>query len=131
MEYEFYEDFFLGVIYYNVGYKHPKIIFEGVDYRIDFKAAGRTSWRCSYYYRTKCRAKLSTSGHVVRLFGEHNHQHRPDLYQIDTAKPQRVTVIRENRVNRLRWVQPPAEVMPNPENIISCIDPASLDPTAF
>lgn len=68
---------------------------------------------------------------MVRLFGEHNHQHRPDLYQIDTAKPQRVTVIRENRVNRLRWVQPPAEVMPNPENIISCIDPASLDPTAY
>ncbi|CAG9764335.1 unnamed protein product [Ceutorhynchus assimilis] len=96
-----YLESFSDVVYYKFGYKHPKIIFEGVDYRIDFKSAGKTSWRCSYYYRTKCRAKLFTAGNIVNVLGEHNHEHRKDLYPTDYTNSQKVTVLRETKVKPL------------------------------
>lgn len=45
---------------------------------------------------------------------------------MDNTKPQRVTVIRENRDNLSKWSHP--DVMVRPVNIVSHVDPRLLNP---
>ncbi|KAG5874949.1 hypothetical protein JTB14_018864 [Gonioctena quinquepunctata] len=63
-----------GIIYFDAGNKYPKIIFDGCDYSIHKKSKNHTSWRCSSYYRYKCRAKLITSGRSLTIDGTHHHE---------------------------------------------------------
>lgn len=64
---------FSGVIYFDVGHKHPKIFFEGSDYVILKRSQFHTTWRCTSYYRTKCFSRLITTGRILRVSGTHNH----------------------------------------------------------
>ncbi|XP_018573598.1 protein tramtrack, beta isoform isoform X18 [Anoplophora glabripennis] len=62
-----------GTIYFDVGTKNPKLVFEGFDYFVHKKSKRSTSWRCSYYYRMKCKSRLTTRGRVVQVTGIHLH----------------------------------------------------------
>lgn len=87
--------FFLGTIYFDVGTKNPKLVFEGFDYFVQKKSKQSTSWRCSYYYRMKCKSKLITKGSIVHVIGEHLHPSCDKLkLKMDTMTSRMVKVIR-------------------------------------
>ncbi|XP_023014981.1 uncharacterized protein isoform X38 [Leptinotarsa decemlineata] len=62
-----------GVIHIIPGLKHPKLIIDGDEYSVYLKHEDRTRWRCSAYFKTKCKSTLLTYGKVVRVNRQHNH----------------------------------------------------------
>lgn len=63
-----------GLIYFeNGGKKNPKLVFHGFDYRFKIKGCHKTVWICSIYNKTKCEARLQTTGNTVFVKGRHNH----------------------------------------------------------
>jgi hypothetical protein len=80
--------FFVGIIYFDSGIKHPKIILDNYDYKIKVRLTNKTEWICSSYYKTRCPSRVTTTGKVAVLKGEHNHQPNPQrkynqmMYQI-------------------------------------------------
>lgn len=56
-----------------MGQKNPKLIVDGADFRFERKVNNFTFWVCSFYYRTKCRCRLKTTGNTVIVNNVHNH----------------------------------------------------------
>lgn len=56
------------------GYKYPKIIVDGNEYFIHIKEKGKTRWTCKNYRRSKCKSIIYTTGKVVKVYNEHNHE---------------------------------------------------------
>lgn len=65
--------FILGTIFIHKGTKNPKIVLDGHDYQINTKKKDRTLWRCSHYFKTKCKATLITTGNCCTQRHDHNH----------------------------------------------------------
>ncbi|KAK9884693.1 hypothetical protein WA026_007539 [Henosepilachna vigintioctopunctata] len=63
-----------GTIFILKGTKNPKIILENNDYQINRKMYDRTLWRCSNYFRTKCKATLITKDIIHIINGRKNPQ---------------------------------------------------------
>ncbi|XP_044756268.1 modifier of mdg4-like isoform X32 [Coccinella septempunctata] len=61
------------IIFIHKGNKNPKIVLDGHDFQINTRKETRTLWRCSHYFRTKCRATLVTSGRCCTMKRDHNH----------------------------------------------------------
>ncbi|ERL95198.1 hypothetical protein D910_12466 [Dendroctonus ponderosae] len=81
-------------IYIVSGNKNPIIILDSNEFSIYSKGASSTRWRCSSYFRSKCRAKLVTFGNVVQTANEHNHPANSQRAW-SSIKSQRVTIVRK------------------------------------
>lgn len=56
-----------------MGRTNPKLIIDNTDFRLHNNMGGTTYWRCSFYFRTKCKCRVKTSGNVVYVINSHNH----------------------------------------------------------
>ncbi|XP_018573608.1 protein tramtrack, beta isoform isoform X27 [Anoplophora glabripennis] len=86
-----------GIIYVGRGYKYPKIILDGYEYKIHVKRQDKTRWTCANYKHSKCNSTIYTYGNVVKVIYKHNHQ--PTLKTLDYQKliPQTVTIVRQEK----------------------------------
>ncbi|CAG9856464.1 unnamed protein product [Phyllotreta striolata] len=84
-----------NTIYFDVGNKNPKIIVDNYDFNMATKMPTKTKWLCSGYYKTKCKARATTSGRMVQITGLHNHAPRIDKKKYTNMLSQTVTIIRE------------------------------------
>nr|CAH7732205.1 unnamed protein product [Callosobruchus chinensis] len=62
-----------GFIWIGAGTKNPKIILDRNEFTINTKQGNRTRWRCTHYFKSKCKATLVTFGRVVKVNQFHNH----------------------------------------------------------
>ncbi|XP_076252162.1 uncharacterized protein LOC143191191 isoform X36 [Rhynchophorus ferrugineus] len=86
-----------GIIYIAAASKHPKIILNHNDYVINRKMEGRTMWKCSQYYKTRCLSRLVTFKKTVKITYLHNHS--PTFPDITKASAQNVNIILGYRTN--------------------------------
>lgn len=67
----------LGIIYFEMGTKNPKIVLDEFDYRLYRRLEGKTVWRCSQYYtldkNLRCQNKIVTCGRMAYVHENHNH----------------------------------------------------------
>ena len=81
-----------------MGSKNPKIILDNQDFLLTKKMPDKTIWRCSQYYYAKeirCKTNLITSGRIVTMNGQHNHEiNLKNHFKFRSMVPQKVTVIR-------------------------------------
>lgn len=90
---------FLGIIYFDVATKNPKIVLDDHDYLIYRKETNKTVWKCCHYFRSKenrCKSTLVTTGRIVTVSADiHNHQvvSKKDKYK--NMLSQSVTIIRD------------------------------------
>ncbi|CAG9856471.1 unnamed protein product [Phyllotreta striolata] len=68
-----FNDRFKCVIFISSGRKYPKLVLDDYHYCLLSQAKEHTKWRCLFYYKTKCKAGLSTSKNVVTVLYGHNH----------------------------------------------------------
>lgn len=63
-----------GTVYFDMGHKNPKIIYDDHDYLIYRKLPDKTVWLCTQYHKkNRCKAKVMTSGKNAVIIGSHNH----------------------------------------------------------
>ncbi|XP_076252170.1 uncharacterized protein LOC143191191 isoform X44 [Rhynchophorus ferrugineus] len=62
-----------GYIYVVPGTRNPILILDYNEYTIYSKENNKTRWRCSFYFKTKCKSKLVTFGKMVQVVNQHNH----------------------------------------------------------
>lgn len=72
--------------------KHPKLIVDGYDFKFDKNTETATTWSCPFYFKTKCKCKLRTSGNVVSVINSHNHQ--PKELSLKNMSFKKVKIIR-------------------------------------
>ncbi|XP_056644004.1 modifier of mdg4-like isoform X33 [Diorhabda carinulata] len=85
-----------GTIYIGAGTKNPKIILDENEFTINTKQGARTRWRCTQYFKSKCRASLVSYGKMVKVNQFHNHT--PTKPSKQNLLPQIVTILRNRRV---------------------------------
>ncbi|XP_044262653.1 protein tramtrack, beta isoform-like isoform X20 [Tribolium madens] len=83
-----------GTIFFDVGKKYPKIILNNYSYTVHKKLTNRTCWICPSYYKTKCRCKVTTTGRVVHITGEHNHGPNSDISKYKNMLSQVVQIVK-------------------------------------
>lgn len=88
--------YILGVIWIGSGSKNPKIILDGNEFTINTKQGGRTRWRCTQYFKSKCRASLVTFGRNVRVSQYHNHP--PIDPDVNNLLTQNVNIVRNRKI---------------------------------
>lgn len=88
-------------IYFGKGYKHPKIIVDGFQYKLCAKKLGKTRWTCVNYKNSKCNSVLYTHGNEATMFNEHNHPSQ----NVDYEKliPKKVKIVRRKEPLRRRF----------------------------
>lgn len=65
----------LGLIFFDVGHKNPKIIMHNYDYLMYRKLTDKTVWLCAHYHKKdRCKAKVTTAGKFALVHGGHNHE---------------------------------------------------------
>ncbi|XP_072393832.1 uncharacterized protein [Diabrotica undecimpunctata] len=62
----------------------PMIIYEENCYYLNKKYHNKTFWLCRSYYKTRCKAKILTTGKIVKLSDYHNHD--PNATTLDVTK---------------------------------------------
>ncbi|XP_063907073.1 protein tramtrack, beta isoform-like isoform X13 [Zophobas morio] len=85
--------------------KHPKLVCGKYEYFLQ-RSVGmpvKKRWRCSFYYKTRCQAAVSTCNGVLENINIHNHVPRIHFdHSLDYSEYiQYVTIV--NRVPRLKW----------------------------
>jgi hypothetical protein len=85
---------FLGVIHVVRGHKNPKLLLDKNEFVINHKFRDKTRWRCTSYYKTKCRCVLVTHGKVVNVVHDHNHSPSIEVCNYDNLFSQKVSIIR-------------------------------------
>lgn len=85
---------FSDTIYFDVGTKNPKIIIDEYDFNLARKTEQKTMWICSGYFKTKCRARATTSGRMVYVSGVHNHEPKQKKSKFTNMLSQRVKIMR-------------------------------------
>ncbi|XP_008198862.1 protein tramtrack, beta isoform isoform X26 [Tribolium castaneum] len=86
-----------GSIYVVAATKNPKIIFDKNMFTICIKSLDKTRWRCTAYFKSKCRASLLTYGKYVNAKFKHNHP--PTVRSndfIENAMRQKVYILRSD-----------------------------------
>lgn len=84
--------YFLDIIHVGRFRRHPKLIIDDYEYQIYDKSIQKTGWRCRYFRKHKCKAKLFTTGKTVRVYNDHNHP--PDNVDYNHLVKTKVTIIR-------------------------------------
>ncbi|XP_044262663.1 protein tramtrack, beta isoform-like isoform X29 [Tribolium madens] len=72
-----------GAVYFISGSKYPKLVLDKFDYSFQHQNKNKTRWRCTWYFRNRCKAALFTYGKVVEIHNEHNHE--PNTETIDCS----------------------------------------------
>lgn len=89
---------FVGLIYFDVGIKNPKIMLDDHDYRLYRKLPDKTVWLCSHYYvldtNMRCKNRIVTSGRVAYVSGQHNHPPKLKKEKYKNMLSQMVTIVR-------------------------------------
>lgn len=75
------------------GIKNPKLILNNNEFFFHKLLKNKSRWRCTGYYKTKCKAALFTYGKVVQLFKEHNHPDGLATTNGGTLMPYSVVII--------------------------------------
>ncbi|XP_018573595.1 protein tramtrack, beta isoform isoform X15 [Anoplophora glabripennis] len=74
-----------GIIYFNKSKSNfPKIIVDFNEYGINRRLQNKTFWICYSYRKTRCKARVTTTGNVAKLSGSHNHE--PNAKDCDLSK---------------------------------------------
>lgn len=85
-----------------MGQKNPKLILEGADFRYERKSGSVTFWVCSFYFRTKCRCRLKTTGNTVYVNNDHNHN--AVEIPVDNMRSKNVFIIRSMQKPRKKVI---------------------------
>ncbi|RZC39654.1 FLYWCH domain containing protein [Asbolus verrucosus] len=83
----------LGIIHVIRGHKNPKLLLDKNEFVINHKFRDKTRWRCTAYYKTKCRCFLVTYGRVVNVFHTHNHNPSVEVCNYDNLFSQKVSFV--------------------------------------
>lgn len=78
---------------YLTGNRRPRIFLNGYMYGINRRYQNKTFWLCSWYTKTKCTARVTTSGTTARLSNEHNHPPSEDKSILENATFTTVNII--------------------------------------
>lgn len=89
----------VDTIYFDVGTKNPKIIVDDHDFNMARKAESKTTWICSGYFKTKCKARATTSGRMVYVNGIHNHLPKQKRSRFTNMLSQNVTIVRNASIS--------------------------------
>lgn len=85
--------FFIGVVWVALAHKKPKLILDNNSFTVNKQMNNRTLWRCTNYFKSKCRATLVTYGKIVKINNQF-HNHLPNEMCTDNMFTQHVTIIR-------------------------------------
>ncbi|CAG9822902.1 unnamed protein product [Phaedon cochleariae] len=58
------------------------------------KTNNKTMWICAGYFKTKCKARATTSGRMVHVTGTHNHEPKQKKSRFTNMLSQEVTIVR-------------------------------------
>lgn len=72
--------------------KHPKLIVDGYDFKLDKNTESATTWSCPFYFKTKCKCRLKTTGNIV--FFDSSHNHKPKELSLENMSFRKVTIVR-------------------------------------
>ncbi|RZC39653.1 FLYWCH domain containing protein [Asbolus verrucosus] len=86
-----------GVIYVIPGNKNPKLLLDDCDFVINQKGDKKTRWRCTSYYKTRCKAVLMTYGRVVEVINVHNHNPNSEIHDYSSIFSQNVIIKRRKK----------------------------------
>lgn len=65
-----------------------QLFYAGHVYNREDRYWTKMIWKCSEYRRLKCKGRCQTQDfQVVKCSGEHNHDPRDDLYDVDWLEP--------------------------------------------
>lgn len=53
--------------------KYPKLLLSNHKFYVARRKEDKTIWICSFYSKTKCKARLETNGKTTSLINKHNH----------------------------------------------------------
>lgn len=74
------------------GRKHPKLIVDNNEFTVNRRRGDRSMWKCSQYYRLKCKCRLVSYNNTVKISANHNHT--PTYPNVTKASQQTVKIIR-------------------------------------
>lgn len=83
-----------------MGRTNPKLVLDGIDFRLQKKVGNTTVWLCSFYYRTKCKCRLKTTGNIVIV--QSNHNHEPAEINLKYLVPRTVVIVRN--LEQIDWM---------------------------
>ncbi|XP_045468592.1 protein tramtrack, beta isoform-like isoform X22 [Harmonia axyridis] len=87
------------VIFFDVGTKKPKLILHDFDFLLYRKESDHTIWRCTHYFNSRlvrCKCRLVTTGKIVTMYEQHNHEAKNKKDKYRNMLSQKVTVVRES-----------------------------------
>lgn len=84
--------FFVGTVYFQCGRKNPKIVVDQYAFYYQKKRDNTTYWYCCSNGQKKCKARVITSGKMVRVIGFHNHC--PKEIKKFLLEPQEAIIVR-------------------------------------
>ncbi|XP_063907093.1 modifier of mdg4-like isoform X31 [Zophobas morio] len=88
-----------GLIYFDMGTKHPKIIMEDFEYLMLRKKVEETVWICKKYFHPiteRCKVRVVTSQRMAYIYGLHNHLPCLKSQRHKDLLPQLVTIVRRS-----------------------------------
>lgn len=68
--------FFLGLVYFSYGRKHPVMVFKGYEYLIKTSCQTKTIWRCNKEFQ-KCKVRVMSTGKTLIIKNTTGHNHQP------------------------------------------------------
>nr|XP_023014979.1 modifier of mdg4-like isoform X37 [Leptinotarsa decemlineata] len=86
-----------GRIYFELSQKnYPQLVFDGNVYGLNKRLYNKTFWLCLSYRKTRCTAKVTTTGNTAIISKSHNHH--PNVKNTNMGKLafQDVHIIRKN-----------------------------------
>lgn len=83
---------FSDIIHVLMGRKHPKILLEGHEFEMHCTQKRKTIWYCVFYRKTRCLARATTFGNMLKKENEHNHDPAPSKFK-HPPKPLRVNIV--------------------------------------
>lgn len=86
---------FSDTIYIRKGYKYPKIIIDGYEYKIQYRNNDKTRWTCSNYKLSKCNSIIHSCKNLVSVKNHHNHPSKITKADCEKLTTQRVTIVRK------------------------------------
>lgn len=92
---------FLGVIYFDMGIKNPKLILDDFEFLLLRKKAHEVVWTCRKYFHPKidterCKVRIVTRKRMVTIFGKHNHLPNSKTSNRVKLKPEIVQIFKED-----------------------------------
>lgn len=84
------------MVHFYRGIKQPKVGYRGSTYYLERRREKTTVWKCVMYYRTKCKARITTFGKTLKeLCVDHNHGPTSSIESSELLRSYRVKVIQK------------------------------------